>query len=149
MVEHLARSLKVGGSRPPCAQLLFRYTAGKFRWRIKLNRNSGPHGKNFFCSMYEMSQRHPVWVTENHVKPCNSVSYLVQSIVWKTPELPIACFVCHEPLKCLNKTVTLCAAKAFCYCPAIISHRPGSLCHPLYGFFLLPGHLGGFIEHCS
>jgi hypothetical protein len=23
------------------------------------------------------------------------------------------------------------------------------LCHPLYGFFLLPGHLGGFIEHCS
>ncbi len=23
--------------------------------------------------MYEMSQRHPVWVTENHVKPCNSV----------------------------------------------------------------------------
>ena len=23
--------------------------------------------------MYEMSQRHPVWVTENHVNPCNSV----------------------------------------------------------------------------
>ena len=23
------------------------------------------------------------------------------------------------------------------------------LCHPLYGFFLLPGHLGGSIEHCS
>ncbi len=23
--------------------------------------------------MYEMSQRHPVWVAENHVKPCNSV----------------------------------------------------------------------------
>jgi hypothetical protein len=22
--------------------------------------------------MYEMSQRHPVWVAENHVKPCNS-----------------------------------------------------------------------------
>jgi hypothetical protein len=22
--------------------------------------------------MYEMSQRHPVWVTENHVNPCNS-----------------------------------------------------------------------------
>jgi hypothetical protein len=34
---------------------------------------SGPHAKNFFCSMYEMSQRHPVWVAENHVKPCNSV----------------------------------------------------------------------------
>ncbi len=25
--------------------------------------------------MYEMSQRHPVWVTENHVKPCNSAEY--------------------------------------------------------------------------
>jgi hypothetical protein len=23
------------------------------------------------------------------------------------------------------------------------------LCHPLRGFFLLPGHLGGSIEHCS
>jgi hypothetical protein len=23
--------------------------------------------------MYEMSQRQPVWVAENHVKPCNSV----------------------------------------------------------------------------
>jgi hypothetical protein len=40
--------------------------------------NSGPHAKNFFCSMYEMSQRHPVWVAENHVKPCNSVlAYLL------------------------------------------------------------------------
>jgi hypothetical protein len=34
--------------------------------------NSGPHAKNFFCSMYEMSQRHPVWVAENHVPACNS-----------------------------------------------------------------------------
>jgi hypothetical protein len=24
--------------------------------------------------MYEMSQRHPVWVAENHVNPCNSVA---------------------------------------------------------------------------
>jgi hypothetical protein len=23
--------------------------------------------------MYELSQRHPVWVAENHVNPCNSV----------------------------------------------------------------------------
>ncbi len=35
--------------------------------------NSGPHAKNYFCSIYEMSQRHPVWLAENHVKPCNSV----------------------------------------------------------------------------
>ncbi len=27
------------------------------------------------------------------------------------------------------------------------NHFP--LCHPLYGFFLLPGHLGGSIEQCS
>jgi hypothetical protein len=40
--------------------------------------------------MYEMSQRHPVWVAENHVKPCNSVrsmrrlqvGALVVSISW-------------------------------------------------------------------
>ena len=35
---------------------------------------SGPDATNFFCSMYEMSQWHPVWVPENHVKPCNSVT---------------------------------------------------------------------------
>ena len=35
--------------------------------------NSGPHAKNFFCSMYESSLRHPVWVPEINVKPCNSV----------------------------------------------------------------------------
>jgi len=40
----------------------------------KSTENSGSHAKNFFCSMYEMSQRHPVWVAENHVNPCNSVS---------------------------------------------------------------------------
>jgi hypothetical protein len=44
--------------------------------------NSGPHAKNFFCSMYEMSQRHPVWVAENHVKPCNSEK---SGIFWKMP----------------------------------------------------------------
>jgi hypothetical protein len=38
----------------------------------KSTENSGSHAKNFFCSMYEMSQRHPVWVAENHVNPCKS-----------------------------------------------------------------------------
>ncbi len=42
VVEHLAHNLKVGGSRPPCAQLFFRHTAGKFRWRIILNRKFRP-----------------------------------------------------------------------------------------------------------
>jgi hypothetical protein len=27
--------------------------------------------------MYEMSQRHPVWVAENHVNPCNSVEKVI------------------------------------------------------------------------
>jgi hypothetical protein len=40
----------------------------------KSTENSGSQAKNFFCSMYEMSQRHPVWVAENHVNPCNSAS---------------------------------------------------------------------------
>jgi hypothetical protein len=31
VVEHLVHHLMVDGSCPPCAQLLFRYTAGKFR----------------------------------------------------------------------------------------------------------------------
>ena len=48
VVEHLAHNLKVGGLRPACAQLLFRYTAGKFRWRIKLNRKFRPSWQKLF-----------------------------------------------------------------------------------------------------
>jgi hypothetical protein len=40
----------------------------------KSTENSGPHAKNFFCSIYEMSQRHPVWVAKNRVNPCNSAA---------------------------------------------------------------------------
>ncbi len=32
--------------------------------------------------------------------------------------------------------------------PPLVS-KQGGVCHPLYGFFLLPGHLRGSIEHCS
>jgi hypothetical protein len=72
VVEYLLPNLKVECSRPPCAQILFRYTAGKLNSGGTENstENSGPHAKNFFCSMYEMIQRHPVWVAENHAKPC-------------------------------------------------------------------------------
>ncbi len=73
MVEYLLPNLKVEGSRPPCAQILFRNNAGKFRWRRKLNRKFRPTCQKLFCSMYEMSQRHLVWVAENHVTACNSV----------------------------------------------------------------------------
>ncbi len=75
VVEYLLPNLKVEGSHPACAQILFRYTAGKFQWRSKLNRKFRPTCQKLFLlySMYEMSQRHPVWVAENRVKPCNSV----------------------------------------------------------------------------
>ena len=42
VVVNLFPILKVEGSRPPCAQILFHYTAGKFRWSSKLNRNFRP-----------------------------------------------------------------------------------------------------------
>ncbi len=48
----------------------------------KSTEHSGSHAKNFFCSMYEMSQRHPVWVAENHVNPCNSVGFGVFIDIW-------------------------------------------------------------------
>ncbi len=72
MVEYLLPNLKFEGSRPTCAQILFRYTAGKFQWRRKLNRKFRPTCQKLFCSMYEMSQQHPVWVAENYVTACNS-----------------------------------------------------------------------------
>jgi hypothetical protein len=37
--------------------------------------NSGPHARIFFCYMYELSQRHPVWVAEINVTACNSVLF--------------------------------------------------------------------------
>jgi hypothetical protein len=73
VVEYLLPNLKVGGWRLPCAQTLFLYTTENSGGAEKSAENSGSHAKNFFCSMYEMSQRHPVWVAENHVNPCNSV----------------------------------------------------------------------------
>ncbi len=48
VVEHLVHNLKVGGSRPPCALLLFRYTGGKFRWRNKLNKKFRPTCQKLF-----------------------------------------------------------------------------------------------------
>ena len=71
VLEYLLPNLKVEGLRPPCAQILFRYTATENSGGAENSTgNSGPHAKNFFCSMYEMIQRHPVWVAENHAKPC-------------------------------------------------------------------------------
>ncbi len=73
MVEYLLHYLKVGGLHLACAQIFFRYTAGKFQWSRKLNRKFRPTCLNFFCYMYELSQRHPVWVAEINVTACKSV----------------------------------------------------------------------------
>ena len=48
VVEYLLPNLKVEGLRPPCAQILFRYTAGKFRWRRKVNRKLRPSWQKLF-----------------------------------------------------------------------------------------------------
>jgi hypothetical protein len=48
MVEYLLPNLKVEGSCPPCAQILFRYIAGKFRWHRKLNRKFRPTRQKLF-----------------------------------------------------------------------------------------------------
>ncbi len=78
MVEYLLPNLKVEGLRLPCAQILFLTPAENSGGAENSTEIAGPHAKNFFCSMYEMCQRHPVWVAENHVKPCNSVQKTVQ-----------------------------------------------------------------------
>jgi hypothetical protein len=48
MVEYLLPNLKVEVLAQPCAQILFHYTAGKFRWRRKLNRKFRPTWQKFF-----------------------------------------------------------------------------------------------------
>ncbi len=63
VVEYLLPNLKVEGSRPPCAQILFRYTAGKFRWRRKLNRKFRPTYQKLFL-LYT---------------PCTNLVYDIQS----------------------------------------------------------------------
>jgi hypothetical protein len=37
-------------------------------------KNSDPHAIIFFFYMYEISQRHPVWVAEINVTACNSAA---------------------------------------------------------------------------
>jgi hypothetical protein len=48
MVEYLLPNLKVEGFHPPCAQILFHYTAGKFRWLRKLHRKFRPTYQKLF-----------------------------------------------------------------------------------------------------
>jgi hypothetical protein len=77
VVEYLLLNLKVKGSRPPCANYFSVAPPENSGGAENSLEKSGPDAKNFFCSMYEMSQRHPVRVAENHVKPCNSAECII------------------------------------------------------------------------
>ncbi len=80
MEEYLVCNLKFGGSRPACAQVFFQNATGKFGGAENSMETSGTNGINFFCYMYESSLRHPVWVLEINVKPCNSVVIISDDI---------------------------------------------------------------------
>ncbi len=74
MVEYLLRNLKVKGSLHSVLNYFSVAPLENSGGAENSTEKSGPHARNFFYSMYEMSQQHPVWVAENHVKPCNSVT---------------------------------------------------------------------------
>ncbi len=76
VVEYLVHNLKVEDRAPPVLKYFAVTPLETSGGAENSTENSGPHAKYFFCSMYEMSQRHPVWVAENRVKPCNSVERL-------------------------------------------------------------------------
>jgi hypothetical protein len=86
VVEHLVHNLKVGVRAHPVLKYFSVTPPENPGGAENSTENSGPHAKNFFCSMYEMSQRYPVWVGENHVNPCNSVG------MFRT-ELEFYCFM--------------------------------------------------------
>ncbi len=53
--------------------------------------------------MYEMSQRHPVWVTEYHVKPCYSAHYFaVIGTLHPNPSANTALMITYLPFLSLN-----------------------------------------------
>jgi hypothetical protein len=58
---------------------------------------SGPYGKKNFCSVYELSQRHPVWVAEINVTACNSVQYVKTPAKMKTPDSAMALATARMP----------------------------------------------------
>jgi hypothetical protein len=64
-LENWVGNLRIGGSRPTCAQSFFQNTAGKFRWCGKFSRKVRPRWQNFFLLYVRIySLRHPVWAPE-------------------------------------------------------------------------------------
>jgi hypothetical protein len=70
--EYLVCNLKVGGSRPAVLKLFSKTPPENSGGPENSAETAGTSGINFFCYMYESSLRHPVWVPEINVKPCNS-----------------------------------------------------------------------------
>jgi hypothetical protein len=52
--------------------------------------------------MYEMSQRHPVWVAENHVKPCNSVVCGLKTVLFSGCNQSLAEYFFFGGLECVG-----------------------------------------------
>jgi hypothetical protein len=105
VVEYLISNVKVGGSRPTCAQRFFRTPLENSGGTEKSAENSGQHARIYFCYMYELSQRHPVWVAEINVTACNSVHWVVtEPALWFTKLLPPPPPLCMAalPFVCLN-----------------------------------------------
>ncbi len=98
MVENWVGNLRIGGSRPTCAQMFFQNTAGKFRWPGKFSRKIRPRWQIFFCYMYEYSLRHQVWVPEINVRACNSVGCLFSLIPRRNNYKSVNC--CANILQC-------------------------------------------------
>jgi hypothetical protein len=91
MVAYLPHNLKIEGSCPACAQIFFRYTAGKFQWRRKVNRKFRPTCNNYFLLCVRNESAAPGLGAEINVTACNSV----------TPQLTIATPRLTEDGSCL------------------------------------------------
>ncbi len=76
MVEYLLRNLTAKVRAPPVLKYFSVTPPENSGGAENSTESSGPHAKNFFCSMYESSLRHQVWVPEINVNPCNSVAGL-------------------------------------------------------------------------
>ncbi len=106
--------------------------------------------------MYEMSQRHPVWVTENHLNPCNSAIHISHYTVTRldvifryTGRVPLTHFV-HRAKKVFSMWAWIfcwdfCATGIFRRCNwKVFEHRVGANLQPSdYEPGILP------LRHCS
>ncbi len=99
-IEYLLPNLKVEGCAHPVLKNFSVTRPENSGGAENSTENSGPHAKNFFCSMYESSLRHPVWVPEINVKPCNSVSRITR------PQESLVLYKSFNALCCTYDSIT-------------------------------------------